>query len=183
MGNKNQIIKFILHAFSLYILWFIFYDYFIEPNGKLNSWLNSLLAHSGSFVLSLIGYNSDVVIIGNQILLRINATNLLGVGNSCNGLELFVLFAGFIVCFPGNAKNKIWFVPVGIISIHVLNSIRAAALALNQYYYPQSLSFNHHYTFTIIVYAFIFYLWILWANKVARKNKLPTDESVKDHSQ
>ena len=102
--------------------------------------------------------------------MQINSHDMLAVGNACNGLELFILFAGFIACFPGNNKNKLWFIPLGIIAIELVNAMRAAVLALNQYYRPQSLQFNHHYTFTMIVYAFIFYLWYLWVNRFAKVN-------------
>lgn len=117
----------------------------------------------------MIGYDAEVRWEGARIVMRINSVSLLGVGDSCNGLELFVLFAGFIICFPGNFKNKLLFISSGILAIHIVNSLRAAGLALNQYYHPQSLQFNHHYTFTMIVYAFIFYLWFLWVNNVVKK--------------
>jgi hypothetical protein len=39
------------------------------------------------------------------------------------------------------------------------------SLALIQYKAPEYLDFNHHYTFTVIVYAFIFLLWMIWVNK------------------
>ena len=172
LANKQQIIKFILLAFSIYILWFIIYDFVIEPDKRIDFGLNVLLANSGSFLLRLLGYTADVSINGNKISMRINSTSLLDVGNACNGLELFVLFVGFIICFPSGKANKWWFIIAGILSIHLLNSIRAAALALNQYYHPQSLHFNHHYTFTIIVYAYIFYLWILWVNRFSKSKSM-----------
>lgn len=171
MLSQQKIIRFVITAFALYIAWFIIYDYFIEPDGRLNNWLNLILAQSGSLLLRLIGYNADVTLLGVGVLMRINEVTLLGVGNSCNGLELFVLFAGFIICFPGDFKNKMWFIPAGMLAIHLVNSLRAAALALNQFYHPQSLQFNHHYTFTMVVYAFIFFLWYLWVNRFAKLKK------------
>jgi exosortase family protein XrtF len=170
LTGTRQIVQFILLAFLIYIAWYILYDFFIEPDGRINTWLNLLLAESGSFILRIIGFDSNVVIEAERILIRIKSVNLLGVGDSCNGLELFILFTGFIICFPGSGKNKLWFIPTGIFAIHIVNSIRAALLGLNQYYHPQSLNFNHHYTFTMIVYAFIFYLWFIWTNRIAKAN-------------
>ena len=45
--------------------------------------------------------------------------------------------------------------------------LRVAALALNHQYARGSLDFNHHYTFTFVVYACIFGLWMLWARRLA----------------
>lgn len=178
MINSKQIVKFLLAAFALYFVWFIVYDYYIQPDGRVNNWLNLNLARSGTFLLNIFGYDADTIIEGNQLLITINSIDLLGVGDSCNGLELYVLFSGFIICFPGPVTHKLWYIPAGIIAIDILNSFRAAALSLNQFYHPQSLQFNHHYTFTIIVYAFIFYLWIVWTNRFAKNNSLRKNYSV-----
>ncbi len=171
MSNTRSIIRFIVIAFLLYILWFIVYDYFIQPDGRLNKLLDYLLALSASALLKLIGYNAEVVFRAENILIALDAKEMLGVGDSCNGLELFILFAGFIICFPGNWIKKLWFVLLGILAIHLINSVRAAILTLNQFYHPQSLEFNHHYTFTMVVYTFIFYLWYLWVNKFTKSNQ------------
>jgi len=39
------------------------------------------------------------------------------------------------------------------------------ALALTANYFPEYLNFNHTYTFTFMVYAFIFLLWMIWVNR------------------
>ena len=38
-------------------------------------------------------------------------------------------------------------------------------MALTVYYFPdpEILDFNHTYTFTILVYGYVFYLWYLWS--------------------
>ncbi len=42
------------------------------------------------------------------------------------------------------------------------NVLRVAALSLNHMYSRGTVDFNHKYTFTVLVYAFIFFLWHLW---------------------
>ena len=82
-------------------------------------------------------------------------------------LVLYALFGGFVLAFPGPWQRKLWFIPLGIAIIWVLNVMRVAALALNHHYAHQSVDFNHHYTFTFIVYGCIFGLWMLWARRLA----------------
>jgi hypothetical protein len=36
------------------------------------------------------------------------------------------------------------------------------------------LSFNHDYTFTLIVYSFVFLLWWIWVNKFSGVGKKQT---------
>ena len=37
--------------------------------------------------------------------------------------------------------------------VYVLNVARVAGLALNHVYWRPTVAFNHHYTFTLVVYA------------------------------
>jgi exosortase/archaeosortase family protein len=87
----------------------------------------------------------------------------------CSGLELFLLFFGFILLMKGRLKDKLWFVPLGFLGILVLNIIRIILLSIIYYHTPQYLDFNHKYTFVIIVYGAIFGLWVLWVNKFANR--------------
>lgn len=162
---KNPLVGFLVKALIIYIVWFLTYDYVIEPNGSVDRWLNKVVGVQSSFVLRMIGYDSDTVPGNHQTVLRINKTGMVGVGNPCNGLELFVLFSGFIICFPGSRKFKYWYIPLGIVIIHIANVLRSTSLALIQLHDPASLDFNHHYTFTVIVYAIIFGLWMFWVNR------------------
>lgn len=160
------VVVFIIKAILLYVAWFIINDFFVASSG-INDWLNHRVAFDASLFLKTFGYTTGIEPGNHQFLIDINNKKMVGVGNPCNGLELFVLFAGFIICFPGGAKNKLWFIPLGVLIIHISNLIRAAVLALIQYYHPEYLDFNHHYTFVIIVYGIIFGLWIYWVNKLA----------------
>lgn len=173
---KNKpVLIFILKAVFLYIIWFISYDFVIAPAGKTDAWLNERVAIDAGHILSLCGLDGDTRPGDRQTLVTIGGKSMVGVGNPCNGLELFVLFSGFVICFPGKWKVKWWFILLGIAGIHLINSIRAAALAYIQYTSPEYLDFNHHYTFTIVVYAFIFLLWMTWTNKYGQL-KLPQED-------
>jgi exosortase/archaeosortase family protein len=82
---------------------------------------------------------------------------------------LYALFAGFVLAFPGPVRRKLWFIPLGIAAIYLLNIIRIGVLALNHLYYHESVEFNHHYTFSFVVYACIFLLWMLWARRLSSR--------------
>jgi exosortase/archaeosortase family protein len=68
-----------------------------------------------------------------------------------------------------------WFIPLGIVLIYCLNVLRIIGLSFNKYYDYQSADFNHHYTFTVIVYAGIFALWMWWATRGAASRRVPAD--------
>jgi exosortase family protein XrtF len=171
--KQRQIIFFLVKAVLLYTIWFISYDFFIAPNGALDACLDDFVAGHAANLLTLLGYNGSIIPGIDQTIVQINGVSMVGVGDPCNGLELFVLFAGFIICFPGNIKQKLYYIPIGIIIIYIANVIRTMLLSLIQLKAPEYLELNHHYTFTIIVYSIIFFLWMYWVNNYSALKKQP----------
>lgn len=159
--------SFILKGLILYLIWFIVYDNWLLKGGYVDQLLIHHLVKSTEFVLNILGYTTfqyaDAV--------GVDGTHGVLIGAPCNGLELFALFSGFIILFPGKKSYKLFFVPIGILIIHILNIFRLAGLALVVVYSPNNLEFNHKYTFTVIVYAFIFALWMIWINTFSQIKK------------
>ena len=168
--TENKILFFFIKAFGLYLFWYILYDLWLHPNSNIDNIVAENLAFWSSLVIKAIGFlpiDTHAVSTENVTVIGIDGTHGLWVGDPCNGITLFALFVGFIIAYPGKIVNKLWFIPLGMIAIHILNILRIVGLSLVVYYAPESLAFNHTYTFTIIVYSFVFSLWILWANKIS----------------
>lgn len=159
---------FILKGAGLYLLWYMLYDNWLLKDGWADHFLIDHLVKTTSFILKNLGYT----IFEYADAVGVDGTHGVLIGTPCNGLSLFALFAGFIIIFPGKWVYKLFFIPIGILLIHVINIFRLVGLALVVVYHPASLEFNHKYTFTVIVYVFIFILWIIWVNKFSTKGKL-----------
>ncbi len=164
MNDSKQIIRFLAIAFGLYIAWYLCYDLWLFPDGRLDSWLSVKEAWLSGIGLSLIGYNGS----SNAYSVFIDQYPVVLVGNPCNGMVLFALFAGFILAYPGPWKAKLFYIPVGIFLIYILNVLRIMALALNSFHSRHTLEFNHKYTFAFVVYACIFGFWMLWIKRYAQ---------------
>ena len=164
-GNR-LLYRFLLIAGALFLAWFFGYELWLKPDGRLDAILCGQITSAGVALLQLLGFKAAV---SSQYptLVMMNAHPAVIIGSPCNGLVLYVLFAGFVVAFPGPWQRKLWYIPAGIVLIWCLNVLRVAALAINHQYSQQSVDFNHHYTFTFVVYAFIFGLWMLWARRLA----------------
>ena len=159
----KAVARFAATAFLLYIAWFIFYDFYLL---KQAVFINDLIESETKLsvkLLTIFPLKDSFEAVGNMIFC--NGKRLLRVGEECSGLVLFVLFAGFIICYPGKWKDKLWFIPLGVSLIFFVNLLRMVLLSINFKYYHSSFAFNHHVTFTYSVYLFIFLLWIIWVNK------------------
>lgn len=164
-SQDKFITLFILKGVVLYLLWYLLYDKWLLKDGLVDHFLINHLVEATSFILKTLGYS--VFVYADAV--GVDGTHGVLIGVPCNGLSLFALFAGFIIIFPGKWIHKLIFISIGIVLIHVVNIFRLVGLSLVVVYNPTSLEFNHKYTFTVIVYAFIFLLWIIWVNKFARK--------------
>lgn len=164
-GNR-LLLRFLLITGGMYLLWFFGYEQWLALDGRLDTALCANIARASARVLQAAGFDAAVAP-NNVYLLLMSGRPAVIVGIPCNGLVLYALFAGFVLAFPGPWQRKLWFIPAGIALIWVLNVVRVAALAINHHYAHQSVDFNHHYTFTFVVYGCIFGLWMLWAKRLA----------------
>ena len=163
---KNPLFRFVLFASTLYLVWYVLYEFYIKIHTSFDEVVINNLVFLTKKFLHFLGYKltsysdaaySSVV----QIVDSLGIT----VGTPCDGIVLLALFTVFIIAFPGSWKHKLWFLPAGLISIHLINVLRIAALAIIVDINPAWLDFNHDYTFTILVYAYVFFLWYIWVNK------------------
>ena len=153
--------KFGLRSLIVFIIWMLLYHGYIIPDGRLNQFLTGTVITGTLTGLNLLGHNS----IREDNYVLIDSEPMVLVADNCNGLELFVLYAGFLICFPGRLKYKLIFIPVGIILIYTINVIREIILALNYKFFRETFEFNHKYTYVLIVYIFVFILWRVWIKR------------------
>ncbi|WP_411894390.1 archaeosortase/exosortase family protein [Winogradskyella sp. A2] len=101
-----------------------------------------------------------------------NERSILHIADACNGLELLVLYIGFIICMPSRFWRKILYIIFGVIIIDFVNIGRCIGLIYLREYYEVYFDFAHHYVFKITVYGVTFLLWILFARKIHFNNEI-----------
>ncbi len=169
-SSNKKWLNFILLAGFLYLSWTILYDRYIQPKTFLDEYVIIKIIGFANFILESFGYKTFLAQsdFGAVRVLGIDGTSGLWVGDNCNGIKLFGLFSIFILVFPADWKHKLWFIPLGLLFIHIANVIRVAALCIILLKAPNWLNFNHTYAFTFIVYVLIFILWIWFINRYSK---------------
>ena len=105
---------------------------------------------------------------GTVVAIYKNGEKTLTVADPCNGLELMVLYLGFLVCFPAPLNRKLLFGVTGCVLICLINILRCSALVGIFVHYRAYLDFSHHFVFTFLVYLVIFMLWYAFTKKLER---------------
>ena len=164
------LVRFLVTAIVLYVGWTALYELWIHPDRTIELWIVQNISDIGSATLTGLGYELITSEFMNEHYrtLGIDGTHGVFISDSCAGLSLMALFTGFILAYPGKWKAKLIYIPIGLVTIHIINVLRIIGLMILAKHAPSLLDFNHHYTFTFIVYAYIFLLWVVWVNRFSK---------------
>ena len=100
-----------------------------------------------------------------------NGSSAVSLIEGCNGLAVMILFFAFVFAFKGNWKDLLWFVPLGLGIIHLFNLGRLALLIYLAHGNSPLFHFMHKYLFTLIIYAAVFGLWVVWVKKAGGRGQ------------
>jgi len=173
MNTRGELLrKFAIRSCIAFTLWMIIFHFLILPTGTVNNLLTRYVVQGTYQGLKSLGYVADREFQSNEEketvklrgIISLNGEPAVLVADPCNGMELFALFAGFIVCFPGRIRPKLVYIFCGILALFLLNVFREMALALNYHHFRVSFDFNHKYTYAAMVYLAVLLIWRHWLN-------------------
>jgi exosortase family protein XrtF len=95
--------------------------------------------------------------------------NIIAVYEGCNGLNVMIVFLAFVFAFGPWSRSMWWFVPVGLLIVHIANLLRVAGLFFVSKNFPNYLYFTHKYMFTGAIYLVTVGLWFWWVKANAVK--------------
>jgi len=171
---------FLFKGLLLLVVWKAVYVLYLGPSGVLDKPLTTLVGRQTTTVLNAFtsGTNYSNVLerfsaddepdqLGEPLnaVIYCKGRQVLTVANACNGLELFVLYIGFLICMPASFLRILFFLVSGVLAIHILNVMRCAGLGWLSSYHPGLLNFAHHYLFKIILYSVILIFWLLFTKQ------------------
>ena len=102
-------------------------------------------------------------------VMRFENGGYIGINESCSGLKPMLQFILLFLIFPGPWRKKLWFIPMGLLIVHLTNLFRIVGLAVVTVTVPQYWDFSHDYLFRPFFYVIIFLLWVWWAEKLSVK--------------
>lgn len=163
-ASSHSLWRFSLLCGAFLLLWIIGSTFGLGGDSPVDDALCHQLAVSSAWMLRMLGWQAGVSATTPNLLL-LNGLPTVIVGGPCDGLVLYMLLTGFVLAYPGPARRRLWFIPMGIVALWLLNIGRIVALSLNQHYSPETFDFNHHYVFSTVAYVALGCLWMLWTRQ------------------
>lgn len=156
----------------IFVVWKLSYHLYLGPHKTIDRPLTNFTAKSTSYFVSFFEKKNTISWqIGNlppanefyKATIFFNGQRALGIADPCNALELFILFIGYLICFPATIKRFIIFTVFGCLVIFFLNIVRCSCMFWLNIYKSNWFHFAHHYAFKLIVYSVIFTGWYLYS--------------------
>ena len=87
----------------------------------------------------------------------------------CNGIKQSFIFAMIMLFARGPMKHKLWFIPLGLICVYLINVARLLFLVIIVRDYPDSFEFWHGGVTKYLFYGLIFLMWFFWNDYLIKK--------------
>ena len=161
-----DVILFIIITYLFHKLWWKF-SYLIYGTPALLSfsgWLSEMVYVASAWIDQHI-LGMDITLYFKNII-HFNVNNRgIEINESCSGFKQMYQVLILFLLFPGPWKHKLWFIPMGMISMFLINIIRVVLLSVVMIYWPQHWDFIHLWVLRPFYYLVIFILWVIWVEK------------------
>jgi exosortase family protein XrtF len=176
-----QIRIFLLRGLVLFAIWKFVYLFFWAQPRTLDGPLTNTVGSQSVWILNQVyqtkGFKATPVVAvtrmeGDYQIAKVSkidkdGKHLLNIADDCNGLELFILYIGFILSMPATIKRKVVYLIGGVFIIHIVNLLRCVGLSALLMHWDRYFDLAHHYIFKIMVYSTIFVLWVRYSNNLS----------------
>lgn len=159
-SRYQSVLQFLLKGLAIYGVWYVVYDLYLLPDGRLDEWLSVNVAHVTAAIMGGLGFEA----VAEYRTVLMEGVSGVRIINGCNGLTTIGLFIGFVVAFPGAWKHRLWFIPMGIVAIYAANVFRVVAMLGFQMYWPAAFDPMHSFGMTTFFYVVVFGLWMAWVH-------------------
>jgi exosortase/archaeosortase family protein len=167
---------FVFNMVVVYAAWKVFSFYVNHSSGFMHTaWIKAIVflgtayASVTSFLLNILGERTAYY--GIEIYYPVQ-NRIIRVEDHCLAIPATIIFVGTIALFTGSWKDKLWFIPMGILFIVIINILRLIFVCETFVYFTnQFFEINHTVIYVLITYALIFVLIIWWMKKFAIQRK------------
>jgi len=162
---------FIAKSVACVVIWRLLYVYILRPIRFPDKLLTEFIGKGTAIVINSLSnskaprvYSTDNNSLGEAILVR-NYHTILRIGDSCNGLELMLIYIGVISLLPGKLTVKLAYIVLGTLILMFANMLRCAGLEWVYEFHRPMFETTHHYLFTLVMYVIIFSGWVTYISK------------------
>ena len=174
-------ILFLAKFLAVYLLINVSYGYWVKQHGQKADPATRFVTEQCAAILSIANASMGTSLAEGKpnVLIKKADKSVLAVYEGCNGINVMAVFIAFVLAFGKPQKAWLWFVPIGLLAIHLTNLARIVGLFYVSEYIPNYMYFTHKYLFTAVIYVVVLLMWYYWVSKVGQQagNKSKSHEA------
>ncbi|MBS1686797.1 MAG: hypothetical protein JSS76_18815 [Bacteroidetes bacterium] len=155
-----------------YILWKVFHHFAKAPGTAMAVWWEHFVYRLGSIYAAitvplLSPFVDNAYSRGIDIYITAGPTmKVVMVQDHCLAIPAMVIFAATVIFFKGTWTDKLWFIPVGLLGVALINLVRLVFVCLT-FLYASDYYFriNHSFVYVALCYSFIFAMLAWWIRR------------------
>jgi exosortase/archaeosortase family protein len=161
-----DVVLFVVITYGFHELWWANSGWIYSTSAftSIANWLAETIYGASAWLDGHV-FGMDIEMYSPNVI-HFNANNTaINVNESCSGFKQMWQVLVLFLLFPGPWKQKLWYVPMGMVSIFLVNILRIVALSFAMIYWPQNWDFIHLWVLRPVYYLVIFILWVIWVEK------------------
>lgn len=169
-GGKPAI-RFLSWFLGIYLAGNLGYGIYVEGCKPLPDIFTKAISFQTSWSLNLLGEATNVLpnIDAPTVLLKEGQITILRIYEGCNGVNVLIVFAAFVVAFGGKPRHIMVFILIGMVVLNFANLLRIGMLYWVAKNYQSYFYYVHKYVFTIALYFVVLCLWAIWVYRYVRQ--------------
>jgi exosortase family protein XrtF len=166
-------ILFLVKFVGIYVVGNLLYGWYVTAFAPAPDPVTHWVTNQTAAVLTSCGWPTDIEDHDKRATTNMiyEDKDILAVYEGCNGINVMIIFVAFLIAFGPLTKSLLWFIPVGLLIIHLMNLARITLLFWVAIYMKDYMYFTHKYFFTAILYVVVFFLWVWWVKKFTAKKE------------
>ncbi len=129
-------------------------------------WISNHLAHVTRYLIETL-FGTETYLYNNQVYF--DSSPGICVVWSCSGVKQYIIAIAVILCAKGSWQSKLWFIPIVILGVYVLNLIRLVGVGVVTINHMEWFNFFHRVIFRGVLYGGIFGMWLLYGRLFVRQ--------------
>lgn len=167
---QNKANSFVIKVVGVYAIWKLFHYWVNQPASFLHQhWLRLIEAmgtfYAGATSTALNVFNQETISQGINII-YINSNNHIRVEDHCLAIPAMVIFTFSILLFGGQAQHKLWFIPLGLVGVFIINLIRLMFVCYAfENFSRKFYEINHSLIYVVFTYSLILGMIMWWMKR------------------
>lgn len=180
---RDEATVFVLKIVGVFGGWKLFHYLVHDSAGEAVPWWAMFVHRLGVFYASV---TSPILnIFGEETrhwdfyIIYVQSGRNIRVEEHCLAIPAMVIFTGSILLFRGDWKHKLWFIPLGLGGIFIINLLRLIFLSVTfEHFSSDFFEINHTVIYVIITYSLIMFMIAWWMKKFSHYKGSETSDTT-----